>query len=340
MNNSRPTALARGLERFFGDYLTSQRGMSLHTIHSYRDAILLYLRHAAMQANTSIERLDLEHFTAHTVTTFLAHLERDRGNSIRTRNTRLAALHTLARYLATQHPERLAELQRVLGIPFKRGGRNAPLEYLEQHEIKALLDSVDRATHWGQRDYALLALMFNTGARVQEIVDLRRRDVRNNAPHQVRLNGKGKKIRTCPIWPSTATLLTELAHHANPDNDSEAFIFTNRRGGHLTRFGVRYILQKYVKACTTSVDTLLDKSIHPHTLRHTTAIHLLKAGVDFATIGQWLGHATLNTTMTYARADLDTKRQALTQVFPEHLETNAGPLAGPPPTLSDWLKKL
>ena len=340
MNKSRPTTLARGLERFFGDYLTTQRGMSRHTIHSYRDAILLYLRHAAEQANTSVERLDLDHFTAHRVTVFLAHLEHDRGNSIRTRNARLAALHTLARYLATQHPERLAELQRVLGVPFKRGGRNAPLEYLEQNEIKALLDSVDRTTRWGQRDYVLLALMFNTGARVQEIVDLRRCDVRTDAPHQVRLNGKGNKIRTCPIWPSTAALLKELAECSNLDTDGEAFIFTNRRGGQLTRFGVRYILQKYVRACTSSVDTLHDKSIHPHTLRHTTAIHLLKAGVDFATISQWLGHATLNTTMTYARADLDTKRQALTQVFPEHLGTNAGPPAGPPPNLSDWLKKL
>lgn len=340
MKRRTPTALARDLERFFRDYLTAQRGMSRHSIRSYRDAVLLYLRYTAQHADTAIEKLDLEHFTAHGVTDFLAHLERDRGNSIRTRNARLAALHTLARYLATQHPERLAELQRILAVPFKRGVRHAPLEYLEQHEIKALLDSVDRTTHWGQRDYALLALMFNTGARVQEIVDLRRSDIRNDAPHQVRLSGKGNKIRTCPIWPSTAALLTELGHRAIPDPDGEAFLFTNRRGGQLTRYGVRYILRKYVTNSIPNADTLRDKRIHPHTLRHTTAIHLLKAGVDFATISQWLGHATLNTTMAYARADLDTKRQALTQVFPEHLDTNAAPLAGPPPTLSDWLKTL
>ena len=338
MKASQPTALARSLEGFFRDYLPTQRGMSLHSIRSYRDALILYLRYAAEHSRRPIEKLDLEQFTAQNVTDFLAHLERDRGNGIATRNARLAALHTLARYLASHHPERLAELQRILSVPFKRGGHQAPLEYLEQHEIAALLASVDRSSLWGQRDYALLALMFNTGARVQEIIDLRRRDIRTDPPHHVRLHGKGNKTRICPIWPNTAALLAQLSQHA--PNNPEAILFTNQRGGQLTRYGVRHILQKYVTASILTTDTLNGKRIHPHTLRHTTAIHLLKAGVDFATISQWLGHATLNTTMTYARADLDTKRQALSQVFPDHLAPTSEPLPTPPAKLTDWLKTL
>ncbi len=339
MKASQPTALARSLEGFFRDYLPTQRGMSLHSIRSYRDALILYLRYTAEHTQRPIEKLDLEQFTAQNVTDFLAHLERDRGNGVATRNARLAALHTLARYLASRHPERLAELQRILGVPFKRGGRQAPLEYLEQHEVAALLASVDRGNRWGQRDYALLALMFNTGARVQEIIDLRRRDIRTDPPHHVRLHGKGNKTRTCPIWPSTAALIAQLSQHT-PHGGSDTILFTNQRGGQLTRYGVRHILHKYVTASIPTTATLRGKRIHPHTVRHTTAIHLLKAGVDFATISQWLGHATLNTTMTYARADLDTKRQALTQVFPDHLAPNSEPLPTPPPKLTDWLKTL
>jgi integrase/recombinase XerD len=338
MKPTRPTALARCIERFFAEYLPIQRGMSLHTIRSYRDALLLFLTFTAENCRHPIEKLDLGQFTADTVSQFLTHLESDRGNGISTRNARLAALHTFARFLATQQPERLAEQQRILGVPFKRGARNEPLEYLEQNEIKALLDSIDRSTPTGRRDYALLALMFNTGARVQEILDLTQNDVRSEPPCQVRLRGKGGKTRYCPIWPQTAILLRELAQQP-PASESD-YLFTNRRGQQLTRYGVRYILNKYVTASTPAAPSLKGKRIHPHTLRHTTAIHLLKAGVDFATISQWLGHATLNTTMVYARADLDMKRQALTQVFPDTLTGGATYPIDTRTDLTGWLKKL
>lgn len=338
MKRAKPNSLARCIEQFFTDYLPMQRGVSLHTIRSYRDAILLFLTFTSTQSRRPVEKLDLDQLTADRVSQFLTHLERDRGNSIATRNARLAALHTFARFVATRQPEYLAELQRILGIPFKRGARNEPLEYLEQHEIKALLNSINRSTHWGQRDYALLALMFNTGGRVQEILNLKHADVRSDPPCQVRLKGKGGKVRYCPIWPQTATLLTGLLEQAPEGTTAADYLFTNRQGGQLTRYGVRYLLAKYVTASIPAAPSLRDKKIHPHTLRHTTAIHLLKAGVDFATISQWLGHATLNTTMIYARADLDTKRQALTQVFPESLAPSSQQTV--PTDLTTWLKHL
>ena len=172
----------------------------------------------------------------------------------------------------------------------------------------------------------MFSLMFNTGARVQEILNLHVRDVRLESPFQVRLAGKGNKIRVCPIWPRTAQLLRDLIQkqHAGVENPADQSVFLNERGAAMTRFGVRYLLRKYVTAGTTAAPTLKGKRIHPHSLRHTTAIHLLKAGVDFATISQWLGHASLNTTMRYARADIDLKRQALAQVFPEVLAPPKG----------------
>ena len=271
----------------------------------------------------------------------MAFLEAERRNGVATRNARLAALHTLARFLATEQPAHLAELQRVLGVPFKRGGRNPPIEYLEADEVEALLKSIDRSTPSGKRDYALFALMLNTGARVQEILDLRLCDIRTEPPHQVRLRGKGGKTRLCPIWPQTAQLLDALSQPAARLGDSEAPLFVNRHGAKLTRFGVRYLLKKHIATSSAATTTLQQKRIHPHSLRHTTAIFLLKAGVDFATISQWLGHATLNTTMTYARADLDLKRQALMQVFPEILAPpRAGQMSSAAVNIVDWLKRL
>ena len=341
MRAQRPNDLGRAIERFFREYLPTLRGTSRHTIRNYRDAAVLFLRFASTQTATAIEDLDLGDFTAQQVRDFLAFLEAERHNGVATRNARLAALHTFARFLLTEQPAHLAELQRVLGVPFKRGARNAPIEYLEPGEVEALLKSIDRSTPSGKRDYALFALMLNTGARVQEILDLRLCDIRTEPPHQVRLRGKGGKTRLCPIWPQTAQLLRQLSERAAHSGDREAPLFVNRQGAKLTRFGVRYLLKKHIQAGATAISTLREKRIHPHSLRHTTAIFLLKAGVDFATISQWLGHSTLNTTMTYARADLDLKRQALMQVFPEILAPpRAGHVTSAAVNIVDWLKRL
>lgn len=341
MKHSQPNAFGQAFTRYFREYLPTLRGMSVHTIHSYRDATLLFLRFTASHNQTPIEKLDLNDFSAKQVGLFLEYLEVERHNSIATRNARLAAIHTLARFLVTEQPEYLAELQRVLGIPFKRGSRQAPVEYLEEKEVKAVLGSIDRTTTLGQRDYALFALMFNTGARVQEILNLCIKEVRTESPYQVRLQGKGKKVRFCPIWANTAHLLRDLAQQSPSSMTGDSSLFKNHRGGKLTRFGVRYLLNKYVKASIAKVNTIEGKSIHPHSLRHTTAISLLKAGVDFATISQWLGHASLNTTMNYARADMEIKRQALEKLFPNAAALpKAGYITQNSTNIESWLKRL
>ena len=322
MSRRNPNHLGRAIGRFFEEYLPHLRGLSTHTIKSYRDALVLFLRFASDDAQRPVERLDITDLDRERVLRFLQHLQTVRCNRIATRNARLAALHTFARFLAAERPEHLETLQAVLGIPFKRGAREAPIEYFETQEMAALMQSIDRTASGGTRDYTLFALLFNTGARVQEILDLRTRDVRLDPPHQVRLHGKGGKIRLCPIWPSTARLLRELIDSGltNGEQDPTAsLLFRNQRGGPLTRFGVRYRLRKHLAASVALAPTLRDKQLHPHSLRHTTAIQLLKADVDFATISQWLGHASVNTTMRYARADIDLKRAALSQVFPEAL---------------------
>lgn len=250
--------LGRALVRFFQDYLPNQRGMSAHTIRSYRDAIVLFLRFAAQDAGRGVERLDIEDLLPQRVTQFLASLEAQRGNGIATRNARLAALHTLARFLATEHPQSMATLQGVLAVPFKRGGKNMPIEYLEQNEVMELLGVIDRSNERGRRDYALFALMFNTGARVQEILDLRARDVRLDAPAQVRLTGKGNKIRVCPIWATTAQLLRPLCSQRQ-DSAADTPLFVNQRGQPLTRFGVRYLLQRHLANAATRSPTLEGK---------------------------------------------------------------------------------
>lgn len=340
MKQTLPNDLARCVEKFFSEYLPTLRGMSQHTIRSYRDTLVLFLRFVSDHGGQRLEELNLIVFTAEHVGQFLLFLETERHNSIATRNARLAALHTFARFLATELPENIAELQRILAVPFKRGARNAPIEYLEPVEVEALLKQIDRSTKVGQRDYALFALMLNTGARVQEVLDLKLSDVRTEPPYQVRLHGKGGKVRVCPIWATTAALLQELVQQKSGSEATDGVLFRNRRGGKLTRFGVRYLLNKYITASATTVSTLQEKRIHPHSLRHTTAIYLLRAGVDFATISQWLGHETLNTTMRYARADLDLKRQALSQVFPEALapSTDSGEQANT--NVVAWLRRL
>jgi site-specific recombinase XerD len=326
MKPSTPTDLGRELVRFFEEFLPAQRGLSPNTVRSYRDALLLLLQFVSADTRRSIERLEVSDLTAERVIKFLNFLETERGNGIATRNARLGAIHVFARFLATRKPEYLGSLQRVIALPYKRGAREAPIEYLERGEIEAVLQSIDRSSAPGRRDYALFALMFNTGARVQEALDVRRRDVRLEAPPQVRLHGKGNRVRLCPIWPATARLLRALIDELPvPDGDpADVRLFTNARGGPLTRFGVRYLLRRYVDAAAQHTPSLVDKSIHPHSLRHSTAVALLKSGVDFATISQWLGHVNLNTTMRYARADIDLKRQAIAQVFPDALAPPRG----------------
>jgi integrase/recombinase XerD len=343
MRRSSSTELAQLVQRFFEEFLPGLRGMSTHTIRSYRDALVLFLRFLARDTRRRIETLELTELTATRVERFLMSLERERHNGITTRNTRLAALHTFSRFLAMQRPQCLAQFQSILNVPFKRGAREAPVEYFDSHELDALFKSIDRTSASGMRDFALFALMFNTGARVQEILNLTAQDLRLDPPYQIRLHGKGNKIRLCPLWPATVKCLrVHIEQQARTQVDTDgARLFKNRSGAPLTRFGVRYLLRKYVRVGSDRVTTLRDKRLHPHSMRHTTALSLLKSGVDFATISQWLGHSTLNVTMRYARSDIDLKRAALSQVFPDTIAPpKAGRLRIDGAELTNWLRRL
>ena len=244
MKTQPPTLLAQALQDFFGNYLPQLRGMSPHTIASYRDSLVLLLRFIAVQKKLSVQHFDFPEISTAEVLAFLAYLEKERHNGATTRNVRLAAIHAFFRYLAGRHPDQLEYCQRMLGIPFKRA-RTRTIEYLEYEEIQQLLSCIDQSTLGGQRDYVLLASLFNTGARVQEILDLRAKDLRLTKPYQLRLFGKGRKERFCPLWPQTARVLRFFCTRRHIDLSSEERIFVNHRGEPLTRFGVRYILKKH-----------------------------------------------------------------------------------------------
>jgi integrase/recombinase XerD len=312
MKATGPNILGRALRGFFADHLPRVHGASPQTVQSYRDTFVLLLRFLLAQQQRCVVDLDLEDLSPQEVPDFLHHLEIERHNVPATRNVRLAAIHAFFRYCAAEHPDRLELCQRVLAVPFKRS-RSRTVEYLEFDEIEAVLTTVDRNTFFGRRDYALLATMFNTGARVGEIVSLRVGDVRLQSLPHVRLFGKGRKERLCPLWPQTAeilgTLLAERDGGPRPDDP----LFRNRADGRLSRFGVRYILRKYCTRTHAVRPTLAAKNLHSHSMRHSTAVHLLWSGVDILTISQWLGHASVTTTNRYATMDLEMKRKAIEQ---------------------------
>lgn len=326
MKSPGPTTLARALRAFFSEHMPLTRGLSPHTVHSYRDAFTLLLRFLEARHGCPVVDLDLVHLTPADLVAFLDHLETKRGNGISTRNARLAAVHSFARFVATRHPEHLETCQRLLAVPIKRA-RARVVEYLEGQELRAMLDAIDRSSVDGRRDHALLLALFNTGARVQEMLDVRPADLQLERPFQVRLRGKGRKERLCPLWPQTAEVLRRLVAERQLGEGSTERLFRNRRGEPLTRFGVRYLLRKYARLGHAAVPSLSKKRIHPHTFRHSAAVHLLQAGVDLVSICHWLGHASVETTNRYASVDLETKRAAVTR---------AGPVVDEAETLRTW----
>ena len=307
--------LGPAIRDYFTDHLPRLRGMSPNTIQSYRDSLVLLLRFLSRHRKRPVAELDLTDIDHPGILAFLSYLETERKNGVTTRNVRLAAIHGFFRYMASQTPEHLDLAQRILAIPFKRAKQRA-IDYLEYEEIEAILEAVDRSTSNGRRDYALLATMFNTGARVQEIVDLRATDLQLTKPFQFRLFGKGRKERFCPLWPQTARVLRAFCNERGLDLHSEERLFLNHRQQPLTRFGIRYILAKCFSRARPGLPGLGKKRLHPHSMRHSTAVALLKSGVDLSTISHMLGHASPNTTNRYAKVDLDMKRKAIARVKP------------------------
>jgi site-specific recombinase XerD len=250
----------------------------------------------------------MEDLTETEVLAFLQHIENTRSVSIGTRNCRLAAIRSFFRFVAEREPAMSSQCAAILRIPTKKTS-SRDVCYLDEEEVAAILRQPDRSTPEGQRDHALLSLLYNTGARIQEALDLRPMDVRFKAPAQVRLIGKGRKERVCPIWDETAQLLAALLKRM-PRGEEER-VFVNRYGQPLGAAGVRYRLDQYVDAAAKSLPAIAKKRITPHTFRHTVGVALVSAGVDVTVIRNWLGHVSLDTTNHYARANLETKRRAL-----------------------------
>jgi site-specific recombinase XerD len=337
MKTGFPNLLGAAVRDYFTDHLPRLRGTSPHTIHSYRDSIVLLLRFLSRQRNKPVTGLDLPDLNPTGILAFLSYLEQERKNGVSTRNVRLSAIHAFFHYVASRNPEQLELAQRVLGIPFKRTRQRA-IDYLEYEEIDAILKKINRTTAQGMRDYALVATMFNTGGRVQEIADLRACDLQLTKPFQVRLFGKGRKERYCPLWPQTATVLREFCDQRNMDLLSESRVFLNHRGQPITRFGIRYILARCLGLACETAPNIRKKRLHPHSIRHSTAVALLKSGVDLSTISHLLGHASPMTTNRYARVDLEMKRQAIARVKPVPRRSRTP--WSKDRTILDWLESL
>ncbi len=306
-------SLALRIQVFFSDYLTAQRALSPHTVLSYRDTFKLFLAFAARRSRKKVADLTFGSIGPETVLAFLEDLERSRRNSVRTRNARLAALHTFFRYVAAHEPQLLEVCQRVSAIPVKRTATSR-MVYLEHAEILHVLGTIDCATSRGRRDHLLLLFLFETGARAQEVASLRTSSLRFAKPSQVTLLGKGRKERICPLRASTVRLIREYLR--GRPSAIDAPLFAGRHDEPLTRHGVLRIVQRRVRGAAKTMPTLAGKRIGAHSFRHSAAIHLLRAGNALPVIRSWLGHASVTTTDRYTEIDNETKRRAVEATDP------------------------
>ena len=301
------------LQSFFAQHLLIHKRASPQTVAAYRDTFRILFGFLRETTKTEPSALRLADLDAPAILSFLDHLEARRGNSVRSRNARLAAMRAFFRFVAMREPESLALATRVLAIPVKRADRRL-VGYLTRDEMDAILAAPDRAERAGRRDHALLLTLYNSGARVSEIATLRRSQVVIGATSFLQLCGKGRKERVVPLWPKTARVLqTWFREYIGPP---DAPAFPNARGGPLTRDGVSYILDQAVRGASSSCPSLQTKRVSPHVLRHTTAMHLLQAGVDTTVIALWLGHESIETTHIYVEADLAMKERALAKLAP------------------------
>jgi site-specific recombinase XerD len=302
--------LATLVTDFFVRHLAAERNVSPHTTLAYRDTLKLFLHFVATRRHHTIDQLSISDLTADAVLDFLADLETHRGNTVRTRNARRAALQTFFRYVATREPALASQCQPVFAIPSKKASRPV-LGYLSEPELAHLLAQVDRARVHGERDYVLLAVLYDTGARIQEVLDLTPQDFHFQVPAYVRVRGKGRRERLCPLLPQTVRLVRRflLTQGRSPEDDLP--LLQNRSGTRLSRHGARYVLLKHLRRAAASMPSLGRSKISPHTLRHTKAMHLLQSGVPLVTVKDVLGHVDLTSTEIYVQADLEMKRHAL-----------------------------
>lgn len=334
------TTLGVLLYTFFEDRLKVQQGVSVATVKSYRDAVRLFLLFVARDSRRKITGVQIEDLTAERVRQFLAALESERHNHIRSRNQRLSALKTFFDYLASQRPEMLVEAERVMAIPVKRASP-PPTLFLDRDEIQCLFASLPQSGPYAMRDRTLLLFLYNTGARVQEIADLRRQNL--DLDHRrVHLHGKGDKWRSCPLWEETVSLLRRMLDE-RPHLSTEQAVFLSQRGYGLSRFGIYKIVRRHTQSLVKRGSDGEAKSISPHVFRHTAACHLLEAGVEINVIRAWLGHVSLETTNRYAEINLAMKEAALKACAPPTQSSGGSrtePIWRDDPSLLKWLQSL
>lgn len=330
-------SLAPFLKRFLGHYLPVQKGLSSNTIQAYRDAIKLLLCYTADRSHRSVDALMVEDIAEKTVTDFLNYVEQQRGCTRRTRNARLAAIRSLFAFIAREKPSLVQQSQQVRTIPLKRTDHKM-VEYLQEKEMQAVLDAVDIDARTGLRDRALLLLLYNTGARVSEVVTLKLENLRLDEAAQVKLHGKGNKERSCPLWPETVAALQAYIRTRRPLDSTTPTVFLNATGRPITRFGIRHVTRKYgVEARLEPPAHGNGKPLNPHRIRHTTAMHLLRAGNDINMVSYWLGHADLNTTHLYIEIDMETKRKMLAKTSAPRTPRSA---PWKKPSVLQWLQQL
>ena len=305
------TKLGPWVRRFLLEHLVSERNLSRNTQRSYRDTLVLLLPFIAARVHKQLDQLTVGDISLELVQLFLQYLEQTRGCSLTTRNHRLAVIRAIARFIATKSPEHIEWSGRLRAIPFKKAVKRE-VTYLEKSEIDALLAAPNRHTAQGQRDYVLLLFLYNTGARADEAAQVTTADLElANVPARdlssVQIRGKGNKLRRCPLWPQTVSQLTTLIAGRAPHER----VFLNRYGRPITRFGIYLMVKRYVARVATKLPSLATKRVSPHSLRHTAATHLLRAGVDQNTIRAWLGHVSIDTTNIYAETDLEMKAKVL-----------------------------
>jgi integrase/recombinase XerD len=312
--NAPVTFVGPHLQRFFAEHLAVHKHASPGTVASYRDTFRLLLRF--MQDTTGIAptALPVATIDADAILAFLNHIERDRRCSVRSRNARLAAIRAFFRFVSLRDPVCLGMATRIMAIPNKRFEKKL-VGFLSRAEVKALIAAPDRRTCSGRRDHALLLTLYNTGARISEIIGLRRRQLSLDAGHaNIQLLGKGRKERVIPLWDETARVLRRWLREI--DDTPDAVVFPSARNQPLSRDGADYILRRAVVTATVSCSSLANRSVSPHVLRHSTAMHLLQSGVDLAVIALWLGHESIQTTNVYISADLGSKEKALERLDP------------------------
>lgn len=311
MSASSTPSFVQMIQDYFCGHLINQRNASPRTVAAYRDTFRLLLGHLGADRHKQPSQIELTDLTPVAIAAFLNHLERGRHNTVRTRNCRFAAIRAFLRYASARDPSSLLTVQQVLAIPMKRFDR-PQMGFLSRDEVDAILATPDCSTWSGRRDRVMFALLYNTGARVSELVSVKLQDLSLAQCASIRLHGKGRKTRTVPLWKDTARSLSKWIKEIHPGASDP--LFPNASGDFLTRSGVEYRLRELVRSASIRCPSLGNRRISPHTLRHTTAMHLLQSGVDITVIALWLGHETPATTHMYVEADLAMKERALAKV--------------------------